>query len=209
MGQKIHPMGFRVGITKPWLSRWYADKKNFGRYVVEDELMRREVKKRLMTAGISKIEIERPGDEVRLLLFTSRPGIVIGRKGAEVDKLRDVLESISGGTKVTINIREITKPEIDAQLVAESIAEQLIKRAAYRRTMKKAIDMALQVGAKGIKVICAGRLSGAEIARRERYVVGSLPLHTLTCNIDYGFAEALTTYGQIGVKVWINHGKKQ
>ena len=206
MGQKIHPDGFRIGITKPWLSRWYADKKNFGRFLVEDEFMRREVKKRLKSAGISKIEIERPSEEVRLLLFTSRPGIVIGRKGAEVDKLRDALETIAGGKKVTINIHEITKPELDGQLVAESIAEQLVKRASYRRAMKKAIDLALQMGAKGVKVICAGRLSGAEIARRERYVVGSLPLHTLDVDISYGFAEAHTTYGQIGVKVWINHG---
>ena len=207
MGQKIHPVGFRVGITRPWLSRWFADKKTYGRNLVEDERLRRVVKKQLKSAGISKIEIERTGEEVRLLLFTSRPGIVIGRKGAEVDKLRDDLAKIAEGKQVTISINEVTNAEMNAQLVAEAIAEQLIKRASYRRAMKKAIDVAMQTGALGVKVICSGRLAGAEIARRERYVVGSLPLHTLDVNIDYGFAEAKTTYGLIGVKVWINHGR--
>jgi small subunit ribosomal protein S3 len=206
VGQKIHPIGFRVGITRPWISRWYADKKNFGLNLVEDEFLRRAVKERLKGAGISKIEIERSGDEVRLFLFTSRPGIVIGRKGSEVDKLREELESIAHGKRLTINIREVTNADANAQLVAEGIAEQLVKRASYRRAMKKAIDMAMQLGVKGVKIVCAGRLAGAEIARTERYVVGSLPLHTLDVNIDYGFAEASTTYGQIGVKVWINLG---
>jgi small subunit ribosomal protein S3 len=206
VGQKIHPIGFRVGITRPWISRWYADKKNFGHYLVEDERLRKAVKDRLKGAGIAKVEIERTGDEVRLLLFTSRPGIVIGRKGSEVDKLREQLESIANGKRLTINIREVTNADINAQLVAEAIAEQLVKRASYRRAMKKAIDMAMQAGVKGIKITCGGRLAGAEIARSERYVVGSLPLHTLDMNIDYGFAEAQTTYGQIGIKVWINLG---
>lgn len=208
MGQKIHPYGFRVGITRPWLSRWYASKKDFGRFLVEDQKIRKFIKDKLQFAAIPCIEIERMGDEVKVLLNTARPGIVIGRKGAEVDKLKEAIEKLTGKT-VIINIKEVTKPEINGQLVAESIAEQLAKRASFRRTMKKAIETVMQAGARGVKVICKGRLGGSEIARSERYVRGNLPLQTLTADISYGFAEARTTYGIIGVKVWIYIGPIQ
>ena len=206
MGQKIHPYCFRVGITQPWLSRWCADKKNFGRLLVEDQRIRKFIKSRLFFAGIARIEIERTGEEIRIILHAARPGIVIGRKGAEIDRLREELESQTG-KKITLNIMEIAQPATNAQIVAEGIAEQLVKRSAHRRVMHKAIETALSAGAKGIKVICAGRLGGAEIARTERYVEGALPLQTLDAEIDYGFAEALTTYGQIGIKVWIFMGR--
>jgi len=207
MGQKIHPYGFRNGITRGWKSRWNAPKRDFGRFVVEDEHIRRYIRKGLHHAGISSIEIERAGDEVRLLLHTARPGVVIGRKGAEVDRLRADLERLTDGKRFTINIREITRPEIEAQLVAEAIAEQLMKRVSYRRAMKKAIEATLAAGALGVKITCHGRLGGSEMARRQKEVVGSLPLQTLDADIDYGFAEAHTTYGSIGVKVWINRGE--
>ena len=205
MGQKIHPYGFRVGITRPWLSRWYASKKDFGRFLVEDQKIRKFIKSKLQLAGISLIEIERMGDEIKVFLNTARPGIVIGRKGAEVDKLKEEVQKLTGKS-VTVNIKEVSKPELNAQLVAESIAEQLVKRASFRRTMKKAIDNVMQAGAKGVKIICKGRLGGAEIARKERYVKGRLPLQTLTADVDYGLAEARTSYGIIGTKVWIYTG---
>jgi len=206
VGQKIHPYGFRVGITKPWLSRWYTDKKNFGRNLVEDFEIRKYIKGRLYFAGIARIEIERAGDETRVLLHAARPGIVIGRKGAEIDRLRDEIQERTK-RKVTINIQEIAQPALSAQIVAEGIADQLIKRASHRRVMHKAIEATRAAGALGVKVICSGRLGGSEIARTERYVDGALPLHTLDADIDYGFAEAHTTYGQIGVKVWIYLGR--
>ena len=212
MGQKVHPYGFRVGITRPWVSRWYARRKDYGTYVVEDQKIKKFIKSRLKQAGLSKIEIERTGDETRVFLFTSRPGVVIGKKGSEIDKIREELQKFSkdgSGKKVQVNIREITKPEMDAQLVAEGIAEQLLKRASFRRAMKKAVEATMGQGALGVKVIVAGRLGGAEIARTEPYMIGSLPLHTLTADVEYGFAEANTTYGVIGVKLWIYKGKIQ
>jgi small subunit ribosomal protein S3 len=210
VGQKVHPYGFLVGITRPWVSRWYARKKDFGRFLVEDQKIKRLIKARLKQAGLSKIEIERTGDETRVFLFTSRPGVVIGKKGAEIDNIRKELQKFSkdsSGMKVQVNIREITKPELDAQLVAEAIAEQLLKRASFRRAVKKSVEGTMAQGALGVKVIVAGRLGGAEIARSEPYHVGSLPLHTLTADVEYGFAEAATTYGVIGIKVWIYKGK--
>jgi len=212
VGQKVHPYGFRVGITRPWVSRWYARKKDFGKYLVEDQRIKKFIKSRLKQAGLSKIEIERTGDETRVYLYTSRPGVVIGKKGSEIDKMREELQKFAkdgSGKKVQVNIKEITKPEMDAQLVAEGIAEQLLKRASFRRAMKKAVEATMAQGALGVKVIVAGRLGGAEIARTEPYMVGSLPLHTLTADVEYGFAEAATTYGVIGVKVWIYKGKIQ
>ena len=210
MGQKCHPYGFRVGITRPWISRWYARKKEFGRYLVEDQKIKEFVRRRLPQAGIAKIEIERGGDETSIFLFTSRPGVVIGKKGAEIDKLREELNKLNPGggeKKIQVNIREIAKPELDAQLVAEAVSEQILKRASFRRAMKKAVETSMAQGAQGVKIVCAGRLGGAEIARTEKYMVGSLPLHTLTADVDYGFAEAHTNYGTIGVKVWIYKGQ--
>lgn len=210
MGQKTHPYGFRVGITRPWIARWYARKKDFGTFLVEDQKIKKFIKSRLKQAGLSKIEIERTGDETRVFLFTSRPGVVIGKKGAEIDKIREELQKYSkdgSGKKVQVNIREITKPELDAQLVSEAVAEQLLKRASFRRAVKKSVEGTMSQGALGVKVIVSGRLGGAEIARQEPYMVGSLPLHTLTADVEYGFAEAKTNYGVIGVKVWIYKGK--
>ncbi|MCW8130039.1 MAG: 30S ribosomal protein S3 [Planctomycetota bacterium] len=212
MGQKCHPYGFRVGITRPWTSRWYARKKDFGSYLVEDQRIKKFIKSRLPQAGISKIEIERGGDETSIFLYSSRPGVVIGKKGAEIDKLREELAKFGGGAeskKIQVNIREVTKPEIDAQLVAEGIGEQLLKRASFRRAMKKAVETCQSQGALGVKIVCAGRLGGAEIARTEKYMVGSLPLHTLKADVDYGFGEAATPYGVIGIKVWIYKGAIQ
>ncbi len=207
MGQKVTPTGLRIGIVEDWRSRWYASKSQFKSILIEDHNIRKYIKDRYKFAGIPKIEIERKGEEVNVLLNTARPGLIIGRKGAEIDKLRGELEGLTG-KKVNINIVEVTKPELDAQLVAEGIAEQLEKRASFRRTMKKAIEMARQAGAPGIKIIVGGRLAGAEIARKEVQAEGSIPLHTLAAVIDYGFATAITTYGTIGVKVWIYKGLK-
>ncbi|MEE9260449.1 MAG: 30S ribosomal protein S3 [Candidatus Scalindua sediminis] len=206
MGQKVHPTSFRIGITEDWRSRWYAGKKKFGKLLVEDQKIRKYIKKNYRFTGIPKIVIERTRDEeVRVILYTARPGLIIGRKGAEIEKLKDTIEKLVGKT-VDIRIQEIDKPELEAQLVAENIAEQLQKRAAFRRTIKKAIDITMGMGAKGVKVQISGRLGGAEIARTEGSTVGSIPLHTLRANIDYGFAESLTKYGTIGVKVWIFKG---
>ncbi|MCZ7647372.1 MAG: 30S ribosomal protein S3 [Planctomycetota bacterium] len=209
MGQKIHPFGFRVGITRPWVSRWYARKQDYGRCLVEDQKIKRFIAGRLTAAGISKIEIERGGEEVSVFLHTSRPGVVIGKKGSEIDKLREDLQKFASGDtkKIQVNIREIGKPELEAQLVAQSVADQLLKRASFRRTMKKAVETTMGAGARGVKIMCAGRLGGAEIARTEDYKQGSLPLHTLDADVDYGLAEAKTTYGVIGVKVWIYKGR--
>ena len=205
MGQKVCPIGLRLGITQGWKSLWYADKKSFGALLVEDQKMRKVIKKNYGFAGISFIEIERTRQDAKVTLHTARPGLIIGRKGAEVDKLKDEIQKLIG-REVVIKIKEITKPELHAQLVAESIAEQLEKRAAFRRTMKKAMDASIDAGAKGVKIRVAGRLGGAEIARAEKMTTGSIPLHTLRADIDYGFAEAKTTYGVIGVKVWIYKG---
>ena len=205
MGQKVHPIGFRLGINKTWVSRWYAEN-DFGKLLQEDLTIRKYLKKKLYQAGVSKIEIERATSKIRINIFTSRPGMVIGRKGAEIDQLKKELQALTD-KEIYINIHEVKKPDLDAQLVAESIALQLIRRVAFRRAIKKSVSTALKFGALGIKVSCAGRLGGAEIARQEWYREGRVPLHTLRANIDYGFAEALTTYGLIGVKVWINKEK--
>lgn len=204
MGQKTYPIGNRLGITRTWDSRWFA-KKGFSDFLVEDVNLRKVVKQRLFHAGVAKIEIERAGQKLRITLYTARPGIVIGKKGAEVDKLRKEIEGVTG-REVTVDIKEVRKPEIDAQLVAENIAMQIEKRVAFRRAMKKSVASAMRFGAQGIKVMCAGRLAGAEIARTEWYREGRVPLHTFRADIEYGFAEARTTYGLIGVKTWIYNG---
>ncbi len=204
MGQKVHPVGLRLGIIKTWESRWYA-KKNYAALLHEDIKIRSMVKERLMHAGVSKIDIERAGQKAKINIHTARPGIIIGKKGAEVDKLKKDLESMTG-KQMYINIQEIRRPELEAQLVAENIALQLERRIAFRRAMKKSVTSALRLGAQGIKITCAGRLAGAEIARTEWYREGRVPLHTLRADIQYGFAEAKTTMGQIGVKVWIYKG---
>jgi small subunit ribosomal protein S3 len=205
MGQKTHPYGFRLGITKTWRSRWFA-KADYARLLQEDQNLKESLTKRLKAAGLSSIEIDRPGNKLRITIRTSRPGIVIGRKGAEIEKLKADLAK-STKRDVFIDIQEVLKPELDAQLVSESIAVQLEKRVAFRRAMRKAVDSALRFGCKGIKVRVSGRLNGAEIARSEWYLQGRLPLHTLRADIDYGFSEANTTYGVIGIKCWIYKGE--
>ncbi|RLB84995.1 MAG: 30S ribosomal protein S3 [Deltaproteobacteria bacterium] len=205
MGQKVNPIGLRLGIVKTWDSRWYAGKK-YADYILEDYNIRKFIKKRLYHAGISKIEIERSSKRVKLRVFTSRPGIVIGKKGAEIALLKKELEKIVS-YEVIIDIQEVRKPEIDAQLVAENIALQIIRRVAFRRAMKRGISSAMRFGAKGIKVICSGRLGGAEMARTEQYREGRIPLHTLRADIDYGYIDARTTYGIIGIKVFIFKGE--
>ena len=204
MGQKVHPYGFRLGYNKTWRSRWYAER-DYGKLLHEDLKLKRDLKKRFSHAGISRVEIERAANKLKINVHTSRPGIIIGRKGTEVDKLKTDVQARTQ-REVYINIIEVAKPELDAQLVAESIALQLVKRIAFRRAMRKAVDSTMRFGARGIKVRCSGRLNGAEIARSEWYLNGQLPLHTLRADIDYGFAEAFTTYGQIGVKCWIYNG---
>ncbi len=204
MGQKVHPIGFRLGINKNWLSRWYAEK-DYADLLHEDLAIRRYLKERLYNAGVSKIEIERPSGKskrVRIIISVARPGLVIGRKGAEIEKLRDDLEK-KFKREIHITIKEVKQPELDAQLVAENIAYQLERRVSFRRAMKRSVQAALKAGAKGIKISCAGRLAGAEIARTEWYREGRVPLQTIRADIDYGFAEAITKYGKIGVKVWI------
>lgn len=205
MGQKTHPYGFRLGITKTWRSRWFA-KADYSRLLQEDQKLKESLVKRLKAAGLSSIEVDRPGNKLRITIRTSRPGIVIGRKGAEIEKLKADLAK-STKRDVFIDIQEVLKPELDAQLVSESIAMQLEKRVAFRRAMRKAVDSALRFGCKGIKVRVSGRLNGAEIARSEWYLQGRLPLHTLRADIDYGFTEAHTTYGVIGIKCWIYKGE--
>ncbi len=204
MGQKVHPIGLRLGIIKTWDSRWFSQK-NYAALLHEDIKIRKIVKERLMHAGVAKVEIERAGQKAKINIHTARPGIIIGKKGAEVDKLKKDLEAMTG-KQIYINIQEIRRPELDAQLVAENIALQLERRIAFRRAMKKAVTSALRLGAQGIKINCAGRLAGAEIARTEWYREGRVPLHTLRADINYGFFEAKTTMGQIGVKVWIYRG---
>ena len=206
MGQKVHPIGFRLGYTKTWRSRWYAEK-DYAVLLHEDLALKKDLKKRFAHAGVSRVEIERAANKLKITIHTSRPGIIIGRKGQEVDKLKQEVQKRTG-KEVFINIQEILKPELDAQLVSESVALQLEKRIAFRRAMRKAVDAALRFGARGIKIRVSGRLNGAEIARSEWYLHGQLPLQTLRADIDYGFAEANTTYGQIGIKVWLYKGER-
>ena len=207
MGQKVSPHGLRVGVIKDWDSKWYADKANFADYLVEDNKVRDYVKKKLYVAGVSKVLIERAAEnKMRVIVLTAKPGMVIGSSGAGIDNLRAELKKLTG-KDIDISIEEVRRSEMDAQLTAESIAQALERRVSFRRAMKQAIDRTMKAGAKGIKVLCSGRLGGAEIARSEKYSEGNVPLHTLRADIDYGFAEADTTYGKIGVKVWINHGE--
>jgi small subunit ribosomal protein S3 len=205
MGQKVHPYGFRLGVIKPWKSRWFVER-DYDKQLLEDLKLKTELKEKLKSAGVSSIEIERPGNKLRIIIRTARPGIIIGRKGSEIDKLKGELQKRTK-KDVYIDIQEVHKPELDAQLVAESIALQLEKRVGFRRAMRKAVDSALRFGCKGIKVRVGGRLNGAEIARTEWYLQGRLPLHTLRADIDYGLAEAHTTYGIIGVKTWVYRGE--
>ena len=205
MGHKTFPVGNRLGITRTWDSRWFARKRTFSDNLIEDINLRKYIKAKLFHAGVSKIEIERFGAKIRIGIFTARPGIVIGKKGSEADKLRKEVEAFTA-KEASIDIKEVRKPEINAQLVAENIAMQLEKRVAFRRAMKKAVGSSMRFGALGIKVMCAGRLAGAEIARTEWYREGRVPLHTFRANIEYGFAEARTTFGVIGVKVWMYDG---
>lgn len=205
MGQKVNPKGLRVGVIKNWDSRWYAGKE-YADYLLEDYQIRTYLKKKLYAAGISRFEIERAANRVKVNIFTAKPGIVIGRGGAEVEVLRQELEKMTG-KKVNININEVKRPELDAQLVAESVAAALEKRIAFRRAMKQTVGRTMRMGAEGIKIMCSGRLGGAEIARSEWYSEGKVPLHTLRADIDYATAEADTTYGKIGVKVWIYKGE--
>ena len=207
MGQKVNPHGLRVGVIKDWDSRWFANKKDFGDTLVEDYNLRKTLKKQLYGAGVPKIEIERDGKKVRINIHCAKPGMIIGKGGAEIEKLRLQCEQMLGGKPVAINIIEVKMPDVNAQLVAESIAQQLEKRISYRRAMKQAIGRAMRIGARGIKTQCSGRLGGAEIARSEQYHEGTIPLQTLRADIDYGFAEANTTYGKIGVKVWLYKGE--
>jgi small subunit ribosomal protein S3 len=205
LGQKVNPIGLRLGIVKTWESRWYADKQ-YADYIFEDHRIRQYVKQKLYHAGVSRIEIERSSKRVRLRIYTSRPGIVIGKKGAEISQLKTEIEKLTAH-EIMIDIQEVRKPEIDAQLVAENVALQLERRVAFRRAMKRAVTSAMRFGAQGIKIAAAGRLGGAEMARAEWYREGRVPLHTLRADIDYGFAEAKTTYGIIGIKVFLFKGE--
>ena len=205
MGQKTSPIGFRLGIVKPWRSRWY-NHKNMPEWIAEDQMVRRYLRNRLSHAAISRVDIERTPQRITVIVYTARPGVVIGRKGSEVDKLRDELARLTDAD-VSIKVEEVKRPELDAQLVADNIAFQLAQRISHRRAMKKAVTSALRLGADGIRIACAGRLGGAEIARREWYRDGRVPLHTIRADIDYGLAEAHTTFGAIGVKVWIFKGE--
>ena len=206
MGQKTNPIGLRVAVNRDWRSKWYSDKKEFGRLLTEDYQIRELLKKRLESASVPKILIERAANRCRITILTARPGVVIGRKGAEIDKLKEELSKMTG-KEIYVDIQEIKNPETDAQLVAENIALQLERRVSFRRAMKKSIQTAMDMGAEGIKVRCAGRLGGAELARVESYHEGRVPLHTLRATIDYGFAEANTVYGKLGIKVWICKGE--
>lgn len=205
MGQKVHPKGFRIGIIRDWDSNWYADR-DYAALLHEDYKVRKIIKERFYTAGISKVEIQRTGNRVRITIHTAKPGIVIGRGGTEVEKLKQDLTKLTE-KNININIQEIRKPELDAQIVAENVAQQLEKRISFRRAMKQSVSRTMRVGGIGMKIAISGRLGGAEIARTEWYAEGKVPLHTLRADIDYGFAEANTTYGKIGIKVWINRGE--
>ncbi|MEX1026333.1 MAG: 30S ribosomal protein S3 [Planctomycetota bacterium] len=205
MGQKVHPCGYRIGIIEPWRSRWYANKRNYGRLLLEDDKIRRHIRKEYKSAGVPRIEIERTGEAVNIIVHTARPGVLVGRKGVRVDMLKKNLQDITGMT-CHLTVREIKRPELESTLVAEVIAEQLEKRMAFRRAIKKAIQTTIQAGAKGVKVEINGRLGGAEMARQAKEREGRVPLSTLQSHVDYGTAEARTTYGIIGVKVWIYKG---
>jgi small subunit ribosomal protein S3 len=205
MGQKVNPTGFRTGIMVGWKSRWYASKQEFSSLLIEDVKIRKFIKDKYRSAGIPKIEIERTRDEVKVVMYCSRPGLIIGRKGQEVERLQEELQQLVG-RRINIKIEEVQRPEVQAQLVAEDIADQLAKRASFRRTMKRAMDTTMEAGAKGIKIQLAGRLGGSEMARREKAIAGSIPLSTLRAKIDYGFTEAMTAQGHIGVQVWVNQG---
>lgn len=205
MGQKVNPIGYRTGVIYGWKSRWYASKQEFGELLAEDQKLRKFIKKKYRFAAISKVEIERTRDEVKVLLHTARPGVVIGRKGQEIERLQEELQELVG-RRINIKIEEIGRPEIHAQLVAEDISEQLAKRASFRRCMKRSVEQTMEAGAKGIKIQLSGRLGGSEMARCEKQIAGSLPLSTLRALIDYGFTEAKTPQGHIGVQVWINNG---
>lgn len=205
MGQKVHPIGFRLGVIKDWDGRWYADR-DYATLLHEDFKLRKFVKKKLMNSGIAKVEIERAANRVKVSIHTARPGMVIGRGGTEVENLRKELEGICG-KQVHVNIVEVKVPELSAQLVAENIASQIERRTAFRRAMRQSVTKTMRMGAQGIKITCSGRLAGAEIARTEKQSEGKVPLHTLRADIDYGFAEANTTYGKIGIKVWIYKGE--
>jgi len=206
MGQKVNPHGFRIGVIKDWDTKWYANKKTFSEYLVEDVKIRKFIKKKLYISGISRIEIDRAANKIKINVSTAKPGLVIGKGGQGIEELRKEVEALTGKS-VLINITEIKVPEMDATLVAENIASQLEKRISFRRAMKQSMSRTMKTGAKGIKTACAGRLGGAEIARTEHYHEGTIPLQTLRADIDYGFAEANTTYGKIGVKVWIYKGE--
>ncbi len=203
MGQKVNPIGFRLAVNRDWRSRWYASKKEFPELLHNDLVIRNYVKKKLQQAAVAKIVIERAWNSVRVTIHTARPGIVIGRKGAEIEKMTSEISEMSGGKQVKIDIQEIKTPELDAQLVAENVALQIERRISFRRAMKKTVQSTMDFGAEGIRIRCAGRLGGAEISRAERYLQGKIPLHTLRQPIDYGFAEANTVYGKIGIKCWI------
>jgi len=205
MGQKVHPTGFRLGITKNWDTRWYADKA-FATLLLEDVRLRAWIKKRLEHASVSKVIIERPAKKARINIHSARPGIIIGKKGADIERLKRDLAKVAS-TEVHVNIIEVRKPEAEAQLIAENISQQLVRRVAFRRAMKRAVTSAMRLGAQGIRVNCSGRLGGGEIARTEWYREGRVPLHTLRADIEYGFSDALTTYGLIGVKVWVFKGE--
>ena len=208
MGQKTNPIGLRIALNKDWRSKWYAGKKEFGKLLDEDRQIRELLKKKLETASVPKIGIERAATRCRITIFTARPGVVIGRKGAEIDKIKEEISKMTG-KEIYVDIQEVKNPETDAQLVAENIALQLERRISFRRAMKKSVQTAMDFKATGIKVRCAGRLGGAELARVESYHEGSVPLHTLRANIDYGFAEANTVYGKLGIKVWICKGENK
>ena len=206
MGHKVHPIGIRLGIAKDWNSKWYANKRDFAGYLAADLRVREVLRRKLAAAGVSRIQIERPAKTARVTIHTARPGVVIGKKGEDIEKLRKDVSAIMG-VPVHINVAEVRKPELDAQLVAESVAQQLERRIMFRRAMKRAVGNAMRLGALGIKINVAGRLNGAEIARSEWYREGRVPLHTLRADVDYGFAEAATTYGIIGIKTWIYKGE--
>ncbi len=207
MGQKVNPLSFRMGVYDPWRSRWYAGKKNFGDWVVEDNKIRLFIKKEYGFAGISRIDIERIGDKIRIAISAARPGLIIGKRGAKVDKMSEDVGGLVGRT-VEVDVKELETPELNAQIVAEAIAEQLQKRTPYRRTMRRYAEMVMDLGARGIKLLCKGRLGGAEIARSERLVMGRIPLNTLRAEIDYGLATAIITKGTIGVKCWVYKGDR-
>lgn len=208
MGQKTNPIGLRIAVNRDWRSKWYSDKKDFGKLLAEDRKIREILKKKLESASVPKILIERAATRCRITILTARPGVVIGRKGSEIDKLKEELSKLTG-KEIYVDILEIKQPETDAQLVAENVALQLERRVSFRRAMKKAIQTAMDFGAEGIKVRCGGRLGGAELARVESYREGRVPLHTLRANIDYGFAEAHTVYGKLGIKCWICKGENK